>query len=153
MTWASLEEEQGNPIRAEEIRNLYLQQRTEVVDDASWVMGFSDFIDPAIDSIKRLLNFDQNSSPWAANTKIGRENGNIDESSDQPPVPGKDSIRGSEESTAPRTGDFDLDSFIKDRLSLDASELDAILEQSGQRRIKSSRRIWRSETKTALATP
>ena len=26
MTWASLEEDQGNPIRAEEIRNLYFQQ-------------------------------------------------------------------------------------------------------------------------------
>lgn len=26
MTWASLEEEQGNSIRAEEIRNLYFQQ-------------------------------------------------------------------------------------------------------------------------------
>lgn len=26
MTWASLEEQQGNPVRAEEIRNLYYQQ-------------------------------------------------------------------------------------------------------------------------------
>lgn len=26
MTWASLEEDQGNPVRAEEIRNLYFQQ-------------------------------------------------------------------------------------------------------------------------------
>jgi Tfp pilus assembly protein PilF len=26
MTWASLEEEQGNSVRAEEIRNLYFQQ-------------------------------------------------------------------------------------------------------------------------------
>jgi len=26
MTWAALEEEQGDPVRAEEIRNLYFQQ-------------------------------------------------------------------------------------------------------------------------------
>ncbi|EPS63079.1 hypothetical protein M569_11708, partial [Genlisea aurea] len=56
MTWASLEDDQGNAIRAEEIRNLYFQQRTEIVDDASWIMGFMDIIDPAIDSIKKLLN-------------------------------------------------------------------------------------------------
>ncbi|MBA0570963.1 hypothetical protein Golob_004561 [Gossypium lobatum] len=59
MTWAALEEDQGNSVRAEEIRNLYFQQRTEVVDDASWVTGFLDVIDPALDSIKRLLNLDQ----------------------------------------------------------------------------------------------
>ncbi|KAM4127028.1 hypothetical protein ACJW30_02G059900 [Castanea mollissima] len=68
MTWASLEEKQGNSVRAEEIRNLYFQQRTEVVDDASWVMGFLDIIDPAIDSIKRLLKLDQESFNKIAKT-------------------------------------------------------------------------------------
>ena len=38
-------------------------QRTEVVDDASWVMGFLDIIDPALDSVKKLLNLDQPSRP------------------------------------------------------------------------------------------
>lgn len=31
MTWASLEEDQGNPVRAEEIRNLYFQQVTVIM--------------------------------------------------------------------------------------------------------------------------
>ena len=30
MTWASMEEEQGNSVRAEEIRNLYFQQVTVI---------------------------------------------------------------------------------------------------------------------------
>ncbi|KAK8671231.1 hypothetical protein V6N13_037831 [Hibiscus sabdariffa] len=59
MTWAALEEDQGNSVRDEEIHNLYFQQHTEVVDNASWVMGILDVIDPALDSIKRLLNLDQ----------------------------------------------------------------------------------------------
>ncbi|PQQ20381.1 protein high chlorophyll fluorescent 107 [Prunus yedoensis var. nudiflora] len=61
MTWASLEENQGNAVRAEEIRDLYFQQRVEIVDDASWIMGFLDIIDPALDRIKSLLKLDQNS--------------------------------------------------------------------------------------------
>lgn len=59
MTWAKLEDDQGNNVHAEEIRNLYFQQRTEVVDDVSWVTGFLDILDPAVDSIKKLLNMDQ----------------------------------------------------------------------------------------------
>jgi hypothetical protein len=31
MTWASLEEDQGNPMRAEEICNLYLPQITVMI--------------------------------------------------------------------------------------------------------------------------
>jgi hypothetical protein len=34
MTWAALEEEQGDPVRAEEIRNLYFQQVSKLVIDA-----------------------------------------------------------------------------------------------------------------------
>ncbi|OIT32882.1 PREDICTED: protein high chlorophyll fluorescent 107 [Nicotiana attenuata] len=84
MTWANLEEDQGNSVRAEEIRNLYFQQRTEVVDDESWIMGFLDVIDPAIDSIKRLLNLDQNSyykvKESSNTTAVDDTDGNTEES-------------------------------------------------------------------------
>lgn len=41
MTWASLEEDEGNPVRAEEIRNLYFQQVTDMIMAFinSWVMS------------------------------------------------------------------------------------------------------------------
>ncbi|CAA6668943.1 unnamed protein product [Spirodela intermedia] len=152
MTWASLEEEQGNPIRAEEIRNLYLQQ---VIINHSldlililtfftyitlvnprgkkerkkrerthrsrgrrfWVMGFSDIIDPAIDSIRRLLNFDQNPAARVQNAARNvkyLENASVEE------------LGG--DGSGPPTSDFDLDAFIMDRFSLHESELDAIME-------------------------
>ncbi|KAG1338769.1 putative FIP1[V]-like protein [Cocos nucifera] len=144
MTWASLEEEQGNPIRAEEIRNLYFQQRIEVVDDASWVMGFLDIIDPALDSIKRLLNLDQTSNLKGQEIlrTLEETNNRTTEASDTTVVNGND--EGSEDNAGLWARDFDLDAFIRDKLSLDASALDALLENSQPRRIKSSRRIWRS---------
>ncbi|XP_073113726.1 protein high chlorophyll fluorescent 107 isoform X1 [Elaeis guineensis] len=143
MTWASLEEEQGNPIRAEEIRNLYFQQRTEVVDDASWVMGFLDIIDPALDSIKRLLNLDQISNLKGQEIlrTLEETNNSTTEASDTTVVNGND--EGSEDNAGLRASDFDLDAFIRDKLSLDASALDEVLENFQPRRIKSSRRIWR----------
>uniref|UniRef100_A0A1D1YCP5 PsbB mRNA maturation factor Mbb1, chloroplastic n=2 Tax=Anthurium amnicola TaxID=1678845 RepID=A0A1D1YCP5_9ARAE len=156
MTWASLEEEQGNPLRAEEIRNLYFQQCTEVVDDASWVMGFSDIIDPAVDSIKRFLNFNQNSAPWvqnAAENSKGIENGPDKKSFGGSSILINDNTKRNEENMTPHPSDFDLDTFIKDRFSLDASELDVIMETSGPTKVKSSRRIWKSEKKNAPAQP
>ncbi|PWA56296.1 high chlorophyll fluorescence phenotype [Artemisia annua] len=124
MTWASLEEDQGNSIRAEEIRNLYFQQRTEVTDDASWVAGVLDIIiDPAIDSIKKLLNIDQNSYNKQQDSSTSEEGSN--------PV--------SENNTESGSG-FDLDGFISQKLSLDASKLDIDL---GSKKSTSKKSIWR----------
>ncbi|KAJ0034122.1 hypothetical protein Pint_24352 [Pistacia integerrima] len=151
MTWAQLEEDQGNSVRAEEIRNLYFQQRTEVVDDASWVMGFLDIIDPALDRIKRLLNLERNSY----NKEPSRYN------------PGANEDQIDEESAGPSPGSylgndleglsgFDLDKFVRDRLSLDPDKLNVLLEtakSSAPRRIKPSRKIYRSANKIAATLP
>ncbi|XP_028785299.1 protein high chlorophyll fluorescent 107-like [Neltuma alba] len=133
MTWASLEEQQGNSVRAEEIRDLYFQQRTEVVDDASWVMGFLDIIDPAIDSLKRLLKLDQN---------LYRTNDNNADSESTTPSPS--SIDNTD---VDGESGFNVDAFVMERLSLDTSKLDDLLEtprNSFSRRSTSPRRIWRS---------
>ncbi|KAF5452259.1 hypothetical protein F2P56_027278 [Juglans regia] len=126
MTWASLEEDQGNSVRAEEIRNLYFQQRTEVVDDASWVMGFLDIIDPALDSIKRLLKFGRKSLQKEKESleNITENNGNsIDEDS----VGLSSGLSGGKDTESSGTG-IDLDAFISEKLSLDPSKLDVQLE-------------------------
>ncbi|KAF3456354.1 hypothetical protein FNV43_RR01004 [Rhamnella rubrinervis] len=136
MTWASLEEDQGNAVRAEEIRNLYFQQRTEIVDDASWVMGFLDIIDPAIDSVKRLLKMDQNSYSMSQDslrrlTEIDRIN--IDEES------------------VGYSSSFNLDAFIMDRLSLDPSKLEVQMETTApslQKRYR--RKAFKHHTWVAL---
>ncbi|RDX67804.1 Protein high chlorophyll fluorescent 107 [Mucuna pruriens] len=143
MTWASLEEDQGNSVRAEEIRNLYFQQRTEVVDDASWVMGFLDILDPAIDSLKRLLKLNPNSynMPLDSLRNIAGINKNRDGfSSDD------------ENDDANGESDFDLDAFIMKRLSLDSSKLEVQLETpkfSSVQRSTSPRRIWRPNNRIA----
>ncbi|CAI9779724.1 unnamed protein product [Fraxinus pennsylvanica] len=127
MTWASFEDDQGNSVRAEEIRNLYFQQRTEVVDDASWIMGFLDIIDPAIDSIKKLLNIDQN--PYY---KVKDSSLKISESN----VEGE---FGSLSSDSNGSG-FNLDEFIITKLFLDPSKLDVQLGPSRKVGAKSDSR-------------
>ncbi|KAK4586506.1 hypothetical protein RGQ29_023590 [Quercus rubra] len=148
MTWASLEEKQGNSVRAEEIRNLYFQQRTEVVDDASWVMGFLDIIDPAIDSIKRFLKLDQESFNKVKDSmeNIPEINGNSTDKESVSPsagsVDGKDNESG--------TG-MDLDAFISEKLSLDPSKLEVQMESSKSfvtNKTRPTRRVWRSENRT-----
>lgn len=54
-SWAKLEENIGNSIRAEEIRMQYLQQRIEVVDEAPWDVSFSSMFAPAINRIKEFF--------------------------------------------------------------------------------------------------
>ncbi|RZC04412.1 protein high chlorophyll fluorescent 107-like isoform X2 [Glycine soja] len=138
MTWASMEEDQGNSVRAEEIRNLYFQQRTEVVDDASWVMGFLGIFDPAIDSLKRILKLNPNSynMPLDSLRNIAGTNKNrVDSSSDD-----------EDDDDANGKNDFDLDAFIKQKLTLDLSNLEIQLETPkfySVKRSKSPRRIWR----------
>jgi len=41
MTWAAMEEEQGNSVRAEEIRNLYFQQVTVIYYKKFFMTGTS----------------------------------------------------------------------------------------------------------------
>ncbi|KAK9079549.1 hypothetical protein SSX86_001221 [Deinandra increscens subsp. villosa] len=124
MTWASLEEDEGNSIRAEEIRNLYFQQRTEVIDDGSWVTGVLDIIiDPAIDSIKRLLNLNQN--PYNK-----RQDSSTSEVESDP----------ADESNTESGSGFDLDGFIREKLSLDASKLDIDFESKSK---ELTRKVWR----------
>ncbi|KAF7852036.1 hypothetical protein BT93_L1128 [Corymbia citriodora subsp. variegata] len=151
MTWASLEEEQGNSVRAEEIRNLYFQQRTELIDDASWVTGFLDIIDPALDSIKRLLNLDQNSFKATDPSKsLSGVNGT---STDEESAGTPDSLDGKEMES--RSG-FDLDAFVREKLSLEPAELEIQMTSSKSSRQevnRSPRRIWRSAGKTAKAMP
>ncbi|XP_051181513.1 protein high chlorophyll fluorescent 107 [Lolium perenne] len=169
LTWAALEEEQGDPVRAEEIRDLYFQQRIEVVDDASWVMGFLDIIDPALDSVKKLLNIDRPSGP--ARQGNATSTAEQDGTTTMTPaaageLPGSstpqgsstanlDSIRSAEglstsdldgivDPRAPYTrqpdSDLDVDGFIRRRLGLDPAELDAVLEGSDPRGVISQRR-------------
>ncbi|KAK3188618.1 hypothetical protein Dsin_028179 [Dipteronia sinensis] len=143
MTWAQLEDDQGNSVRAEEIRNLYFQQRTEVVDDSSWVMGFLDIIDPALDSIKRLFNLEQNSY----NKEPSRYNSGVNENATD-----EESISRSSGSYAGNdlesASGFDLDKFIREVLSLDPEKLDVFLEAPpSPRRIESTRRVFRSGNK------
>ncbi|XP_022138012.1 protein high chlorophyll fluorescent 107 isoform X2 [Momordica charantia] len=141
MTWAELEEDQGNAIRAEEIRNLYFQQRTEVVDDASWVMGFLDVIDPALDSIKRLLKLEEDpfTMPRAA------EGGTRSTSSE-------DSAASSSGNNVveSETG-FDLDAFLMKKLSIDTSKLEIQLETTQPKRFKYQRRQLRPDNRRDMA--
>ncbi|CAI5508303.1 unnamed protein product [Closterium sp. Naga37s-1] len=53
-SWAAMEERQGNAVRAEELRLMRLQQRTEVVEPATWDLG--GIIGPAIDRMKALFS-------------------------------------------------------------------------------------------------
>ena len=136
MTWASLEENQGNSVRAEEIRNLYFQQvnriklggplsieysnelmyyktfnlvqRTEVVDDAAWAMGFLDIIDPAIDSIKKLLNLGQNPYKKAVNSLTGSPGAENGDSGEESAGRSSDYVKGTRSEE-----EFDLDKFVR----------------------------------------
>lgn len=122
---------------------LLSHQRTEVVDDASWIMGFVDIIDPALDSVKRLLNLDQSSDLKGQEILRSLEEANYSssEASSNPDYREMEVAEyiGSHDS------DFDLDGFVGDKLSLDVSDLDALMEAFEHKRPKSRRRrvgIW-----------
>ncbi|KGN57167.1 protein high chlorophyll fluorescent 107 isoform X1 [Cucumis sativus] len=141
MTWAALEEDQGNAIRAEEIRNLYFQQRTEVVDDASWVMGFLDVIDPALDSIKRLLKLEQDPFTASRTADGGPRNTSIDDSA----------ASSSSNNVGESETGFDLDAFIMKKLSIDTSKLEIQMETTRPKRFKYQRRQLKSENRQEMA--
>lgn len=139
-SWAALEEDQGNPVRAEEIRNLYFQQRTEVVDDPSWVMGFLDIIDPALDRMKRIFYMGQNAS-----TENQDPLRNISGNEGRASV---GNLIGLSSSGSQDKTDFDLASFVKEKLSLDISKLDEHMQASlmSIAETKNPIRLWRKQT-------
>ncbi|KAF3795206.1 high chlorophyll fluorescent 107 protein [Nymphaea thermarum] len=149
MTWASLEEQQGNAVRAEEIRNLYFQQRTEIVDDASWVMGFLDMIDPAVDSIKKLLNLNNSSlNEEAIQDVIKQENySNTGTRAVPTSVTEENNPYGNDS-----PGGFDVDAFVRDKLSLDPSQLEIPASESQIKKIRPPGRIWKA-TPQRYSTP
>ncbi|KAI8012661.1 Protein high chlorophyll fluorescent 107 [Camellia lanceoleosa] len=150
MTRVSFEEDQGNFVRAEEIRNLCLQQRTEIVDDASWVMGLLDIIDPTFDSIKWFLNLDRNSYYKVNDTS--RDIAGANDTGEESASPS--SYYNNAESTE---SSFDLDAFIVERLSPDPSKLDILLERTSQnpvqKKTRSLRKVWRLEDRTTTTLP
>lgn len=120
-----------------------MQQRTEVVDDASWVMGFLDILDPAIDSLRRLLKMDPNSfnvPPDSMRNITGSKKNMVHYSSED------------DDNDVDDDSEFDLDAFIMDRLSIDVSKLEVQLETPkfpSTNKILSPRRIWRPSSRTA----
>ncbi|KAG8480845.1 hypothetical protein CXB51_025316 [Gossypium anomalum] len=138
MTWAALEEDQGNSVRAEEIRNLYFQQRTEVVDDASWHKEATELgsrpRQQGTRAFERCRIYEDGAEEPFFTTSLGLNDGN-------------DIGYGSR---------FDLNAFIKDKLSLDPSKLDLLMENSGNsspKRVTSPRRMWRSQNRTTMTLP
>ena len=137
------------------------------MDDASWVMGFLDIIDPALDSVKKLLNLDQPSMPARQDTVKSTADpspttrSSAAESSETSATGGSDTSglssndagnSGSKAVEAPGS-DFDLDGFIKKRLALDPAELDAVLEGSDPRGVFSQRRKRRLPRKPLPLLP
>lgn len=115
------------------------------MDDSSWVMGFLNIIDPAIDSIKRLLKLDKESF-----TKAKLSLDNIQE------IIGKSSTDEESSGFLDRQDmesemGMDLDAFISEKLSLDPSKLDVQMEPSRAfvtKRTRPPGRTWRPENRT-----
>jgi hypothetical protein len=131
-------------------------------------MGFLDIIDPALDSVKKLLNLDQPSGPARRDTvKSTAEpsppttRSSAAESSETS-APGGSGTSGLSSNDAGNSGseaveasgsDFDLDGFVKKRLALDPAELDAVLEGSDPRGVVSQRRKRRLPRKPLPLLP
>lgn len=104
-------------------------------------MGFLDIIDPAVDSIKRLLNMEKAADASASGERIG------DEQSGGAPA---DSVN----SNAAGSGSgFDLDEFIRQKLLLDPSNLEVQFASSLSKSIKAGTNVRRSESKTVTEAP
>ena len=108
------------------------------MDDASWVMGFLDIIDPAIDSVKRLLKLEKNSLDTTVDSlrKLG---GTDDKKIDEESIGNSSNGNDNEGESG-----FDLDAFIMQRLSLDPSKLDDLLETTRTSLNKSRRKFSRN---------
>lgn len=105
MSWAKLEENVGNLIRAEEIRNQYLQQRTEIVEETSWDMNLTSVLAPAIDRIKEFLKIDM---PSTIDTSKMETPINIVETLNNQQKLGMDTPWNEQE--------FDLDAFLREAI-------------------------------------
>eukprot|EP00271_Cylindrocystis_brebissonii_P016106 TRINITY_DN3930_c0_g1_i1.p1 TRINITY_DN3930_c0_g1~~TRINITY_DN3930_c0_g1_i1.p1 ORF type:complete len:911 (-),score=220.49 TRINITY_DN3930_c0_g1_i1:60-2696(-) len=68
ISWAAMEERLGNSVRADELRSLCMQQRTEVVEP-SW--EFSDMIAPALDRVKAFFSASSPSLDQQRAEKLG----------------------------------------------------------------------------------
>lgn len=116
-----------------------LEQRTEVVDDALWVMGLFDIFDPAMGSFKRMLNLEQ---PPDSKSKKDLS----------PSEKNETEIDGESSKTREiEKSDFDLDGFLKRRLSLDPSKLDELFHDTNRRTDISTRRVYRSPRRALRA--
>lgn len=109
---------------------LRLEQRTEVVDDPLWVMGLLDIFDPAMGSIKRMFKWEQ--PPDSKSKK------DLSRAKDQSATGGESS-----ETREMEKSDFDLDAFLKRRLSVDPSKLDELFERTNLKTNISTRSIYR----------
>lgn len=82
-------------------------------------MGFLDIIDPAIDSVKKLLKMDSNKKTNDVLEGTAAADDNYERQLVGPFSDGNDQETD--------TG-FDLDAFVSERLSLDPSKLDFLVE-------------------------
>lgn len=147
------------------------------MDDASWVMGFLDIIDPALDSVKKLLNIDRPSGPVRQGnaTSMAEQDGTTARTPAAEELPGSEGSSTSDLDTITAEGssasdldaivdrrapyvrepesDFDVDGFIRRRLALDPAELDAVLEGSDPRGVVSQRRARRLTRKPLPLLP
>ena len=139
------------------------------MDDASWVMGFMDIIDPALDSVKKLLNIDRPSGPVRQGnaTSTAEQGGTTARTSAAGSSTGEGSSISELDSFSDLDGivdrraaytrqpasDFDVDGFIRRRLGLDPAELDAVLEGSDPRGVVSQRKAQRLTRKPLPLLP
>lgn len=136
MSWANLEEKLGNYVLADEIRNLYSQQRP-LDDNESMVAGFLHIIDPAVDSLKKILNLGQNcfhEVSYLSRSASGTAGNSHGEESH---------INGSTLDAAAAASSFNLDNFIHKHLSLEPLELTSLFDsclRQDPKNIRSPRR-------------
>lgn len=134
-------------------------------------MGFLDIIDPALDSVKKLLNMDRPSGqvtqqgsttmstsgvgPSASTTAEGSSTSDLDSgTAEGSSTPNLDSIVDRRAAyTREAESDFDVDGFIRRRLALDPAELDAVLEGSDPKGVISQRRTRRLTRKPLPLLP
>lgn len=131
-------------------------------------MGFLDIIDPALDSVKKLLHLDQQSglagqnnmksttesSGSSTRSSTGQEYSETSAAggSDDTAFPSNDAEDNEEAAETAESG-FDLDGFIKRRLGLDSTELDAVLEGSDPKGVVLQRRRRRLPRKPLPLLP
>ncbi|KAG0571251.1 hypothetical protein M758_6G211800 [Ceratodon purpureus] len=104
MSWAAMEERQGNAVRADELRNLCLQQRTEIVDENPWDVNLENMLAPAIDKLRDFLKLEQR-FPWSKKERA--------KPMDERTVGSLEAL----ESTSRLEEEFDVDAFLGEKFS------------------------------------